>query len=80
MVKKAGSLTLSTSQTLTVLSPEDVAIFNVLGLKQTSVIHCECSSSVNLAVKDFVHHTVACTIKLFRNVLETKTCILILIK
>ena len=59
-------LTLSASQTLTVLSAEDVASLNALGLKRTSVIHCECSSSVDFTVKESVHHNVAWVPKAIR--------------
>ena len=63
MKKAACLLTLSTSQTLTVLSAEDVASRGMLGLKRISVIIWECSSSLDLAVKDSVHHNTACIIK-----------------
>lgn len=56
-------LTLSGSQTLTVLSAEDVASLDMLGLKRTSVIPWECSSSVDFIANDSAHHNTACTTK-----------------
>lgn len=58
---KVSLRTFSVSQTLTVLSAEDVASLDRLGLKRTSVIHWVCSSSVDFTVKDSVHHNTACT-------------------
>lgn len=53
-------LTLSASQTLTVLSKEDVASLAMLGLKRTSVMSDECSSSVVFCFKVSVYHKTAC--------------------
>lgn len=55
-------LTLSASQTLTVLSNEDVARRGMLGLKRTSVIKDECSSSVVFGFKVSAYHNTACII------------------
>jgi len=52
-------LTLSASQTLTVLSKEEVARRGMLGLKRTSVIIKECSSSVDFGFKASVNHKTA---------------------
>jgi len=54
---------LSTSQTLTVLSNEDVARRGMLGLKRTSVIKDECSSRVALCLRVSVYHKTACSTK-----------------
>jgi hypothetical protein len=53
-------LTLSTSQTLTVLSNEDVARRGMLGLKRTSVIKDECSSRTAFCFSESVYHITAC--------------------
>lgn len=55
-------LTLSASQTLTLLSKDDVARRAMLGLKRTSVISDECSSSVVFGFKLSVYHKTACTV------------------
>jgi hypothetical protein len=58
--KKLSQLTLSASQTRTVLSKDDVARRGMLGLKRTSVINDECSSSVVFGFKESVYHNTAC--------------------
>lgn len=58
--KIRGKLTLSTSQTLTVLSNEDVARRGMLGLKRTSVIKDECSSRVAFCFRESVYHKTTC--------------------
>lgn len=55
-----SKLTLSASQTLTVLSKEDVARRGMLGLKRTSVINAECSSSVDFGFRESACHNTAC--------------------
>ena len=60
-------LTLSASQTLTVLSNEDVARRGMLGLKRTSVIKAECSSRFVFDFKVSVYHNTACTGKSAEN-------------
>lgn len=59
-----SQLTLSASQTRTVLSKDDVARRgSILGLKRTSVIIDECSSRVVFGFKESVYHSTACIIK-----------------
>jgi hypothetical protein len=54
--------TLSASQTRTVLSKEDVARRDMLGLNLTSVIRNACSSSEDLGFRTgSVHHKKTCT-------------------
>lgn len=53
-------LTLSASHTLTVLSNEDVARRDMLGLNRTSVIKHECSSRVDFGFKVSAYHITAC--------------------
>ena len=65
--KEKCPLTLSASQTLTVLSNEDVARRDMLGLKRTSVIKLECSSSVDFGFKVSVYHIKACVAKKIKN-------------
>ena len=55
-------LTLSASQTLTVLSNEEVARRGRLGLKRTSVIIAVCSSRVVFGFIVSVYHITACKI------------------
>ena len=52
--------TLSASQTLTVLSKEDVARRDMLGLNLTSVIRNECSSNEDLGFSGSVPHKTTC--------------------
>lgn len=61
--QKINQLTLSTSQTLTVLSYEDVARRGMLGLKRTSVIKDECSSRVAFCFRESVNHKTDCIMK-----------------
>lgn len=61
---------MSASQTLTVLSNEDVARRDMLGLKRTSVIKAECSSSVVFGFKESVFHNTACHIITMQKVLD----------
>lgn len=58
--RKLCPLTLSASQTLTVLSNEDVARRGMLGLKRTSVINEECSSRFVFDFNVSVCHSTAC--------------------
>jgi hypothetical protein len=60
MNQEECQLTFSASQTLTVLSNEDVARRGMLGLKRTSVIIDECSSSELFGFKESVYHNTAC--------------------
>ena len=55
--KKNFPLTLLASQTL--LSNEEVASHDMLGLKRTSLIKHECSSSVDFGFKVSVNHNTA---------------------
>jgi len=59
--QETNELTLSTSQTLTVLSNEDVARRGMLGLNRTSVIKDECSSRVAFCLRESVYHKTACS-------------------
>lgn len=62
-LNRQNQLTLSTSQTRTVLSYEDVARRGMLGLKRTSVIKDECSSRVAFCFRESVYHKTACIMK-----------------
>lgn len=57
--KENCPLTLSASQTLTVLSKDEVARRNMLGLKRTSVISLACSSRVVFGDKESANHSTA---------------------
>lgn len=57
--KERAELTLSASQTRTVLSNEDVARRGMIGLKRTSVIRDECSSIVAFGFNVSVYHNTA---------------------
>lgn len=67
-----GEPTLSASQTLTVLSNEDVARRGMLGLKRTSVIKFECSSSEVFDFNVSVYHKTACIIYQSQHLIRKK--------
>jgi hypothetical protein len=54
------TLTLAASQTLTVLSNEEVARHGVLGLKRTSVMSREWSSSIDFCFRLSAFHRKTC--------------------